>query len=153
MLKNQKGITLIALVITIIVLLILAGITITMLSSQDSAPNKAAEAKIINDVGAAKDAVGLTASSALQEWYSTKYTATTLPENFPATAQDAVLAANYSSAKVTITKDTSGDTKKIIIKSTEGRSSDSNKYSVTGEVSNAGGITWKDGEWQAESGN
>ena len=46
MFKNQKGITLIALVITIIVLLILAGITIALITSQDSAPNKAAEAKI-----------------------------------------------------------------------------------------------------------
>ena len=33
MLKNQKGITLIALVITIIVLLILAGVSIAMLTS------------------------------------------------------------------------------------------------------------------------
>ena len=45
-LKGQKGITLIALVITIIVLLILAGITISQIASQDSAPNKAAEAKV-----------------------------------------------------------------------------------------------------------
>ena len=40
-LKNVKGITLIALVITIIVLLILAGITINMISSQDGILNKA----------------------------------------------------------------------------------------------------------------
>ena len=34
--REQKGITLIALVITIIVLLILAGVTIAMLSGNDS---------------------------------------------------------------------------------------------------------------------
>ena len=44
-LKNVKGITLIALVITIIVLLILAGITINMISSQDGILNKAVTAK------------------------------------------------------------------------------------------------------------
>ena len=42
--KEQKGITLIALVITIIVLLILSGVTIAMLTSNHSAPQKATEA-------------------------------------------------------------------------------------------------------------
>ena len=55
--KNQKGITLIALVITIIVLLILAGVTIAMLTGTDSAPVKANEAKQKQDIGAAKDQV------------------------------------------------------------------------------------------------
>ena len=44
-LKNSKGITLIALVITIIVLLILAGISITMLAGDNSILKKAGEAK------------------------------------------------------------------------------------------------------------
>ena len=43
--KNNKGITLIALVITIIVLLILAGVSITMISSQDGILGKATNAK------------------------------------------------------------------------------------------------------------
>ena len=43
--KNKKGITLIALVITIIVLLILAGVSISMISSQDGILNKATGAK------------------------------------------------------------------------------------------------------------
>lgn len=43
--KNSKGITLIALVITIIVLLILAGISIMMLTGNNSILNKAKEAK------------------------------------------------------------------------------------------------------------
>lgn len=45
--------------ITIIVLLILAGITISQIASQDSAPNKAAEAKVENDKGAMKDTANL----------------------------------------------------------------------------------------------
>lgn len=47
--SNDTGITLIALVITIIVLLILAGVTITSLSTNDSAINKAQEAKIATE--------------------------------------------------------------------------------------------------------
>ena len=39
--KNQRGITLIALVITIIVLLILAGITITLLMGENGVLNRA----------------------------------------------------------------------------------------------------------------
>ena len=44
-LKNKNGITLIALVITIIVLLILAGISITMLAGDNSILQRAADAK------------------------------------------------------------------------------------------------------------
>ena len=44
-LRNKKGITLIALVITIIVLLILAGVAIAMLSGENGILTKAAEAK------------------------------------------------------------------------------------------------------------
>ena len=39
--KRQKGITLIALVITIIVLLILVGVTITMLTGENGILNQA----------------------------------------------------------------------------------------------------------------
>ena len=42
--KNQKGITLIALVITIVVLLILAGITINVLLDNNGIINKAQDA-------------------------------------------------------------------------------------------------------------
>ena len=43
--KSSKGITLIALVITIIVLLILAGVSITMLTGNNSILQKATDAK------------------------------------------------------------------------------------------------------------
>ena len=44
--KNKKGITLIALIITIIVLLILAGVTISAVIGDDGIIKKAAEAKV-----------------------------------------------------------------------------------------------------------
>ena len=43
--KNNKGVTLIALIITIIVLLILAGIGITMVAGQNGILSRAQEAK------------------------------------------------------------------------------------------------------------
>ena len=55
MLKKQKGITLIALVITIIVLLILAGISISMSIGQNGIINKAKEATIENEIAMIKE--------------------------------------------------------------------------------------------------
>lgn len=60
--KNQKGITLIALVITIIVLLILAGVAIAMLSGENGILTRARDARDNSDKGnleeATKIAVG-----------------------------------------------------------------------------------------------
>ena len=75
--KGNKGITLIALVITIIVLLILAGVTIAQITGQDSAPQKAAEAKRANEIGAAKDEARMLAAKYIQEYMEKKYVKTT----------------------------------------------------------------------------
>ena len=57
--KTSKGITLIALVITIIVLLILAGVSIAMLTGDNGILTKSTEAKQTNEQknsrGASKD--------------------------------------------------------------------------------------------------
>ena len=71
--KSASGITLIALIITIIVLLILAGITISALTGSDSAPAKANEAKQKNDIGTAKDEIALTVQNAQTEAYDDIY--------------------------------------------------------------------------------
>lgn len=65
--KQNKGITLIALIITIIVLLILAGITIAQIAGNDSAPQKAVEAREKNKQGAEFDAIKIAAVSAVAE--------------------------------------------------------------------------------------
>ena len=63
-LKQKKGITLIALVITIIVLLILAGISISMLSGDNSILQKATEAKTDTDNVQIKERIQLAELSA-----------------------------------------------------------------------------------------
>ena len=60
--KNEKGITLIALVITIIVLLILAGVTITTLTGDNGILNKASKAKLETEYSEVRDAMVLTVS-------------------------------------------------------------------------------------------
>ena len=64
-LKEEKGITLIALVITIIVLLILAGVTIASLSGQNGILGKASKAKEQTEIGNEKDQIQIGAMAAL----------------------------------------------------------------------------------------
>ena len=62
--KNQKGITLIALVITIIVLLILAGVSIAMLTGPNGLLTRAEEGQISSVEGRVRDAVATAVSEA-----------------------------------------------------------------------------------------
>lgn len=57
--KNNKGITLIALIVTIIVLLILAGVTIVTLTGDNGLITKANEAKTVTEEAKLKDEVQL----------------------------------------------------------------------------------------------
>ena len=73
MLKENKGVTLVALVITIIVLLILAGVTLSMVMGGSGIFSKANEASIKTSVSGAQDAVRL----ALLEVTTNQYDSTT----------------------------------------------------------------------------
>lgn len=77
MMKDQKGITLVALVITIIVLLILAGVSIAMLTGDNGLLTKSqdsvAETKIAED----REAAALDLNAAYTAYMDAKYVATT----------------------------------------------------------------------------
>ena len=62
-LKEKSGITLIALVITIIVLLILAGVSIAMLTGENGILTQATESKKANTAGTEKEQIGLAMQS------------------------------------------------------------------------------------------
>ena len=66
-LKNTKGITLIALVVTIIVLLILAGVSIAMLTGNNGVLTQAKSAKENTRVGEVQEKVKLVAQAALTD--------------------------------------------------------------------------------------
>ena len=74
--KNNKGITLIALVITIIVLLILSGISIAMLTGSNGILQKATEADVETARGEACDRINI----ALNGVFADLIDAGTLPE-------------------------------------------------------------------------
>ena len=71
--KNNKGITLVALVITIIVLLILAGVTIASLSGDNGILTRGKQAKIDNEIGNTKDLINLAINEGTTEFYNDKY--------------------------------------------------------------------------------
>ena len=66
-LKRNKGITLIALVVTIIVLLILAGISIAMLTGENGILNRASEAKQNTGTAQTEELVKLSVTDALTQ--------------------------------------------------------------------------------------
>ena len=67
--KNQKGITLIALVVTIIVLLILAGISINALAGQNGILSRTIKAKNDSDVASDLEYLQVEATSELMDYY------------------------------------------------------------------------------------
>ncbi len=71
--KNQKGITLIALVITIIVLLILAAVTIAALGGQNGILTNASNSQVQNQLGEAKDLINLAVNEGISSYYTATY--------------------------------------------------------------------------------
>lgn len=68
--KNQKGITLVALVITIVVLLILAGVTISMVLGPNGVLTNSQKAKDNSAKGTANDALSTALSSVSTDYYT-----------------------------------------------------------------------------------
>ena len=62
-LKNTNGITLIALVVTIVVLLILAGVSISMLTGENGIITQAQESKLQTEIGKEKEYITLSVSA------------------------------------------------------------------------------------------
>lgn len=68
--KNQKGITLVALVITIVVLLILAGVTISMVMGDNGVLKNSQKAKFESALGTAKESLSTGLSSYSTDIYA-----------------------------------------------------------------------------------
>lgn len=71
--KGNKGITLIALVITIIVLLILAGVSIAMLSGENSILAKSRKASIDTTLTTAKEQIAIKTNEIITNHYDNVY--------------------------------------------------------------------------------
>ena len=78
--KENKGITLIALIITIIVLLILAGVTISAISGNESVMEKAKQAKELNESSSELEQMQIAAVSAMANGLDGKISAANLKD-------------------------------------------------------------------------
>lgn len=140
--KNNKGITLIALVITIIVLLILAGVAIAMLSGDNGILTRASDAKIVNEIGALKDQVNLAASEGLSDFFENEYVTAEANKTAGLTKQSAVYAkaktVETTSAYVEFEK--VDESCKIVIQGKD----DKNYLKAEGTVQTDGTIKWTD---------
>ena len=143
MFKGQKGITLIALVITIIVLLILAGVSIMMLAGADNAPEKASEAVVRDAIGGAKDAMNFAASNAVLDYYNQKYVnsaaeSSATGDNIQQIVYNAANGATIDENKLERTgnKQEGNETYTITVKYKD------TSYATTATVDAKGGISW-----------
>lgn len=105
--KNQKGITLIALVITIIVLLILAGVSIAMLTGENGLLTKASNAKTETTQKEAEEVVKIAVGTILANKYDPT-SGTNDPKDINAANLEAVIEKD-TGVEVTVEQETTGD--------------------------------------------
>ncbi len=97
--REQKGITLVALVITIIVLLILAGVTIAALSGPNGILSNSVKSNEETAMAQAKEAVSMAVSEVLTDYYVTQTTNSGTPQDLSKETVEASLTKNYPDFK------------------------------------------------------
>ena len=136
MMKEQKGITLIALVITIIVLLILAGVSIAMLTGNNGVLTKATTAKSETAVAEIREQVMLAMNEILMNANDPTNTTADSPD-YPKTLTAANIAAK-----------TASNTGKTVTAEENGTITYDNAYTVTlktesGKITGVSSVTPK----------
>jgi len=136
--KNKNGITLIALVVTIVVLLILAGISISMLAGQNGILDKAGEAKQSTEEASIKEQVELLATEYITNYYTGSATGASNIAEYVAT--------NLNGKKVGV-YDIGVSGKKVTI------SNQSGEKVLAGKIKDGGMVDWsKSWEYATENG-
>jgi flagellar basal body-associated protein FliL len=160
--KEQKGITLVALVITIIVLLILAGVSISLVMGNNGILTQASGAVVAQEKGTASSEVGMAASDALTNYWTGKASDITVKKStYYAESEGSVFKNNCISATTLVIKypKTAADTGYVYVRYTAS-SKDNYFYKIdvsTGKVEESTvdvykGITGTDVETKAAIG-
>ena len=119
--NNQKGITLVALVITIIVLLILAGVTIAALSGENGILRRASQSTVDTKVSQAKEVITTSYNAAVADYYNAKYVnGDTLGISSAQNYVARIMAADtditdYAAVTITVTPDNTTSTVKFTV--------------------------------------
>ena len=130
--KNNRGITLIALVITIIVLLILVGVTLAMISGESSIFTKAATASEETFIAQAKELAGVVVSESMTDYYDAKY----VNKSKDVTDLLSYLETDIASKSAEYSDWMTFETDTFKVKGYEDK--------VSGKLDENGHITWKD---------
>ncbi|MBR3152606.1 MAG: hypothetical protein IKF52_03265 [Clostridia bacterium] len=128
MFGKQKGITLIALVITIIVLLILAGVTIAMVVGENGIIKRSNEAKNNTEVAKMQEEIDLIAADYVAEYHSKDY------------GEVQSNAGDYVASKLNILS----STKSGLTLTARSVTYENGQYRATGTIQNDGSISWND---------
>lgn len=142
MFKEQKGVTLIALVITIIVLLILAGVSIAFLTGDNGILNKATKGASSQQVAEAKELVVTEVAAQYTTYLENKYTNSNVAQNgaaaFVATAK--TVEGKYSIVAGT----TDGANAGTVTITPLGKDDQGKDVTYTGTINHDGSITWNE---------
>ena len=131
--QNQNAITLIALVITIIVLLILAGVALSLVLGENGITERAVNSRKMHNISSAKEKVELEVANLASEYYQSKYI------NGDSSADS---LQNYIVSRMSeiqnidnFTLTTNANSKTIKLSSTDGK--------ATAEIELDGKVRWK----------
>ena len=150
--KNSKGITLIALVITIIVLLILAGVAIAMLTGDNGLLNKSTRAAVKSKIAEEKEQAMLDYNAAKEAWYEGKYAPKKeedrITEDFVTWINIGSVAGTYfnSDDKYTVQVTANGENPILIMLNTKYIDPEPDGDTVIGTIEDDNGIKWSDEE-------
>lgn len=136
MFKEQKGVTLIALVITIIVLLILAGVSIAFLTGDNGIITKSTKASAETNIAGAKETAATDVAAKYADYMEYKYASNTTNSGAASTFT-AWLGTNKLTSTDTTKYTVSEDSVTITIVPRD----NANKQ-VTGTIEDTGAITW-----------
>ncbi len=114
--KNNKGITLIALVVTIIVLLILAGVSIAMLSGDNGILTKAGEARDNSAAGSLDEATKIAIGNFLTNDLRWKYSTSDSTNNGAKLGTDLKTEILKVNSKITVSSNAVDDTNSDYVK-------------------------------------
>lgn len=139
--KNKKGITLVALVITIIVLLILAGVALNLVLGEDGITNRAVNAGKTQNIAGAKEKLELEVANLAGEYYQAKYVNNSLPEGVDTVGEYVLskLNENYPTGEFVDGYEISVSGSTVTLTATEG----SDGTSVEGTITDDGKITFE----------
>ncbi len=96
MLKENRGVTLVALVITIIVLLILAGVSISLVVGDNGVLNQAVNAADNTNKAAVQTELEMAVTAVVADWTAEKYASNTNPGKLNAYMTETRIKANMS---------------------------------------------------------